>query len=263
MPTAIVLSDRMTFLATAGRHPTWGAALAGGRVEWPVFAAVLVVVGAGLLLRYGRRCLPNEPAILVVLWYINRFWTVFWYRLRRVGRCTVPAEGPVILTANHGSTADPLMLYATCPHRLMGFMIAREYAHLPLLHHFTDVVGCIPVKRDGQDSAATRAAIRRLREGRMLGIFIEGRIPKPGETEPPKHGVALLALRSGATVVPAHISGQVYRDGVAASFFARHRARVRYGPPVDLSDFTGRDRETLSRATEKILAAILELQTRA
>jgi 1-acyl-sn-glycerol-3-phosphate acyltransferase len=250
--------------ATIGRVLAQGGGTAGpSRREWLIVALLAIGATVLLLLRAGRRQFPEARADFGLLWFINRFWAVAWYRLRRVGSCTVPRTGPVILTANHGSTADPLLLYATCPHRLMGFLIAREYAHLPVLRYFTDVVRCIPVNRDGHDTAATRAAIRRLREGRMLGIFIEGRISQPGQPEPPKDGVALLALRSGARVVPAYISGLVYRDGVAASFFARHRARVRYGPPVDLSEFVGHDRETLRRATGKIQAAIGELREQA
>jgi len=263
MTIATTFSDIVPALLAFGP----GAAAEGsgthGRVDWLVLGVAVVVVGLAVATWFGRRRFPQERAVLGPLWYLTHLWAGLWYRARRVGSCTVPATGPVILTANHGSTPDPLMLYATCPHRIMGFMIAREYARLPVLHHLTDLVGCIPVKRDGRDTAATKAAIRRLREGRMLGIFIEGRIPKPGEIEPPKDGVALLALQSGATVVPAHISGLVYRDGVAASFFARHRARVRYGEPVDLSEFAARDRESLKRATDKIYSAILELKKQA
>ena len=258
MPTAITISDKLAAVAVAGWRVAFGT-VGGRRVEWLVFGAVVLAVGVAWMVGSGRRRFPRESAAFAVLWHLNRLWTALWYRLGRIGPCTVPAVGPVILTANHGSTADPLMLYATCPHRGMSFMIAREYAYLPVLRHIIGTVRCIPVKRDGHDTAATIAAIRRLREGRMLGIFIEGRIPKLGETELPKEGVALLALKTGATVVPAWISGLVYRDGVAASFFARHRARVRFGAPVDLSEFTGRDRDALKRATDKIHAAIQEL----
>ncbi|MCK4624661.1 MAG: 1-acyl-sn-glycerol-3-phosphate acyltransferase [Phycisphaerae bacterium] len=237
--------------------PVPAAALANA--VWLIFAVVAIVLGLTVVVWSGRRSFPGYPLVVYVLWCLNRFWAALWYRLQRVGPCTVPPSGPVILTANHGSTADPLMLYATCPRRIMGFMIAREYAHLPVLRHIFSGVRCIPVKRDSRDTAATRTAIRRLRAGEMLGIFIEGRISRPGETEPAKDGVALLALQTGATVVPAYISGLVYRDGVAASFFARHRARVRYGQPVDLSEFTSRDRETLKRATSKIHTAIQNL----
>jgi 1-acyl-sn-glycerol-3-phosphate acyltransferase len=233
------------------------------RPDLLIFGFVALAVGVVLAYRHAERRFPDDHPAFAMLWQLNRMWTVFWYRLRRVGPCTVPPDGPVILTANHGSTADPLMLYATCTTRSMGFLIAREFAHLPFLRVFTELVRCIPVRRDGHDTAATKAAIRRLRDGGMLGIFIEGRVPAPGESEPPKEGVAMLALRTGAIVVPAHISGQVYRDGVARGFFARHRARVRYGQPVDLSEFRGHDRITLSQATAKIDAAIGALKEQA
>ncbi|MCP4591934.1 MAG: 1-acyl-sn-glycerol-3-phosphate acyltransferase [bacterium] len=226
--------------------------------SWLVGALVLGGVLAWSA-RYARSRFPEQAWLFGVLWLLNRMWAVLWYRIRRIGPCTVPARGPVILTANHASTADPLMLYATCPHRSMSFLIAREYAHLPIVHHVTDSARCIPVKRDGQDTAAARQSMRRLLEGGMLGIFIEGRIPEPDQAQTPKDGVALLALMTGATVIPAYISGQVYRRGVAASLFARHRARVRYGPAVDLSKFHLRDRDARAQATAKIYEAILAL----
>jgi 1-acyl-sn-glycerol-3-phosphate acyltransferase len=206
---------------------------------------------------------PRTRPLILALWLINRLWTGLWYRLRRAGPCTVPAEGPVILTANHGCTADPLMLYATCRTRIMGYLIAREYSALPVLRYLTDAVGCIPVNRDGRDTAATKAAIRRLREGHMLGIFIEGRIAPPGSNTPPKDGVALLALQTGATVVPAYISGLVYHAGAARSFFAWHKVTVRYGPPVDLSDIRSKDREAAREATARIWSAIEALKEQA
>ena len=71
------------------------------------------------------------------------------------------------------------------------------------------------------------------------------------------------ALQTGATVVPAYISGLVYHHGAAHSFFARHHVRVRYGPPVDLSDIQGKDREAARAATARIWSAILELKHQA
>lgn len=205
---------------------------------------------------------PRPGYLVTAVWLLNRLWTGLWYGLRRVGPCTVPSVGPVILTANHGCTADPVMLYATCP-RLMSFMIAREFSALPFLRRLTEGVGCIPVNRDGRDTAATKAAIRRLREGHMLGIFIVGRIAPPGTDAPPKDGVALLALQTGATVVPAFISGVTYYESAVRSFFARHRVKVRYGPPVDLSDIQSKDREAAREATSRIWSAILALKEEA
>jgi 1-acyl-sn-glycerol-3-phosphate acyltransferase len=191
---------------------------------------------------------------------VNEFLCRFWYRWRRIGPCPVPRSGPVIIVANHTCPADPLMLCAGCTYRKISFLIAREYANFPVWRFFVRMIECIPVRRDGKDVAATRQALRRLRDGHALGIFIEGRITPPGHTPQLRDGAALLALRSGATVIPAHISGTIYHDGILASFLARHRVRIRFGAPVDLTDLAEkRDRGATAAATARIYARILAL----
>jgi 1-acyl-sn-glycerol-3-phosphate acyltransferase len=94
----------------------------------------------------------------------------------------------------------------------------------------------------------------------VVGIFIQGRISPADQPAEPKDGVALLALRSGATVIPAHISGTEYRESILGGFLARHRVLVRFGAPVDLSEFADRSgrasRGRLAAATRRIAAAI-------
>ncbi|NOX59453.1 MAG: MFS transporter [Planctomycetes bacterium] len=240
-----------------------------GIPQWPHLdqwcGAIAAVVGillmtagmASLVFRY-RSQLDSMP--LAMTRTFNELWCRFWYHHRCIGACTIPREGPVIVTSNHTAPPDPLMIYASCSFRRISFMTAREYMDFPVFKWFVRMVECIPVNRDGQDTAATREAMRRLKNGDALGIFIEGGIPDPGEVKEPKNGVALLALRTGAPVVPIHIAGNVFREGIAAGFFARHRAEVRYGNPVDLSEFSKKPtREELDAATKKIHNAILAL----
>ncbi|MCH7814526.1 MAG: 1-acyl-sn-glycerol-3-phosphate acyltransferase [Planctomycetes bacterium] len=209
--------------------------------------------------------LPPTPPYALGLRVALRFNAAlcrFWYGLRRIGPCTVPADGPVIIAANHHCTADPLMLTAACPSRAITYLIAREYAHTPIFGYFVRLLDCIQVRRDGRDLTATKTALRRLRQGYVLGIFIEGRITPPGETPVPKDGVALLALRSRATVIPAYIGGTLYRADVAAGFFARHRARVRFGNAVDLTGLTDRPgRAAVAEATRRIYERICALRS--
>ncbi len=139
-------------------------------------------------------------------------------------------------------------------------MIAREYHEMPLLNRVTRALDSIPVRRDGKDVSATKQALRQLRAGKSLGIFVEGRIMVPGSERELRDGVAMLALRSKAQVIPAHISGVRYKNSVLATFLTRHRVRVRYGRPVDLSEFTDpRDRQQIQAATQKIWSAIQAL----
>ena len=94
-----------------------------------------------------------------------------------------------------------------------------------------------------------------------MGIFIEGGIPDPGQTPQPKDGVAMMALKTGATVVPAYISGMKLHQTLLRGLFSRQNARVRLGAPVNLDEFRSGDasRDTIRAATAKIYAAVLAL----
>ena len=225
-----------------------GAAAVGG----------VLLAGAALYRRYDRGTYSLEVAVSKLLAVLI---CRLWYGLRRVGDGTIPPDGPVIVAANHTCSIDPVLLTALCPRRYIGFLIAREYSNIPIIRYWVKMVECIPVNRDGLDAPAARAAMRHLRAGKVLGIFPEGRILPPGEAADPKEGVAMLALRTGARVIPAYISGTRYADSIYASIFLPHRARVAFGPPVDLSRYlpTRRERETVAAAAEAIMQAIRAL----
>ena len=185
-------------------------------------------------------------------------------RVRRDGRCTVPLTGPVIVAANHNCSLDPLLLISTSPNRYPSFMVAREYLEFPVFGRLIRMIGCIPVNRTGVDTASVKAALRHLGAGGIIGLFPQGRIHHPDEIGEIHEGVGMLALRGGATVIPAHISGTHYSDNVMAPFFRLARAVVRYGPPVDLSPWHGRekDRDAYREAALHIMEQIESLKAR-
>lgn len=190
-----------------------------------------------------------------------------WYGLKRIGYCTIPRTGPVIVASNHGSYIDPLLIHSACSYRTIGFMIAAEYENVPVVKHFIRIARCIPVRRGQKDIAATKMAISRLRDGDVVGVFIEGGIRPADEPDYLMNGVALLALRTGATVIPAHISGTYHSKSILKVVTRRQQARVVFGQPVDLSEFAEevdghrrRRQEMLDAATQKIFAAINALE---
>ncbi len=258
-----------------------------------VFGVKDVVTIGGVLLATGWLGIPHwqnidryVPVILIavgMVLFITGVWIIrtrlrrgrfrpaveFWRnlaefhnrlvaRVRRHGPCTIPATGPVILAANHGCSLDPLLLISTSPNRYPSFMVAREYMRVPLFGRIIKLIECIPVNRTGVDTASIKAALRHLADGRVLGIFPQGRIQRPDEPRELQEGVALLALRGGATVIPAHISGAHHSDSVVTPFLRPHRAVVRYGPPVDLSPWQGRekDRTAYREVAEHIMERI-------
>ncbi|MEK6799130.1 MAG: MFS transporter [Planctomycetota bacterium] len=230
-------------------------------VGWILLGVALLALSAAVLTFVIRLRRGRLAPLLELVEHLNEFVARLVWGLRRVGRCGVPRTGPVIVTANHRSSPDPLLICAAAPYRSISFLIAAEYATWPVIRWLVRLVECIPVRRGTRDTSSTKAALRHLAEGKAMGVFIEGGIIPPGRPRTPKDGVALLALRSGAPVVPAYISGTKYRDGVVAGLLARHRARVRFGPPVDLGEFRRAEpsRANTRAATRRIYEAILAL----
>lgn len=230
-------------------------------VGWILMLVAIIMAVAGYVTLHIRLQRGPHDARVNFAENLNAFLCVFWYRLQRIGRATVPRTGPVILTANHVSSTDPMLICASMQYRLVSFLVAREYSDLPIVRYFIRMLECIPVRRGTRETSATKEALRRLRDGNAVGIFIEGGFVRPGDPPRPKDGVAMLALRTGAPVVPAYISGMDYYDSIARGLLSRHQSRVRFGPPVDLSEFEGaeHDRETVHAATEKIFDAIMAL----
>jgi len=225
--------------------------------------AVLAIVGGVVTIRTRVRRSVHD-AKLLFLEHLNDFLMRILYRFERIGPSTVPRHGPVIVASNHRCSLDPWILCAGAPYRRISFLIAAEYAYWPIVRYYVKAIEGIPVRRGSRETGATKQALRRLQAGRALGVFIEGGILPPGEPRRPMDGAAVLALKTGATVIPAYISGMRYRDGLIAGLLTRHRARVRFGRPVDLSEFAGRsrDRAQIRAATQKIYAAIQALAPR-
>ncbi|MFQ5502052.1 MAG: MFS transporter [Phycisphaerae bacterium] len=232
------------------------------------FVPLILVLVAVMLLTGGTiatvvRLRRGRFGPMLTFWKnFSDFYCRFWFRTRRDGSCTIPAVGPAIVAANHNSTLDPFVLVSASPNRVMGYMIAKEYTRIPVLRSIVRSIECIPVNRSGVDTASVKAALRYLKAGKLLGIFPQGRVQDPAEPVEVREGIGMLALRSGAPVIPAYISGIQYSDAVFSPFIRRHRAVVRYGKPVDLSRWIGRekDRKAYREVAEHIVECILTLK---
>ncbi|WP_426453538.1 lysophospholipid acyltransferase family protein [Paenibacillus sp. S-38] len=166
------------------------------------------------------------------------------FRLRAEGMENIPRSGPVILCANHTSNGDPPLL-GCLMERKVHYMAKAELFEVPVLSYILPRIAAFPVKRGGVSKESIRLSLDLLKEGNVLGIFPEGTRSNAGGMG--KKGAASLALKSGATVIPAAIVGgyKVFRP-----------MKVVYGPPVDLSEFAGSGSEGLEQATEKIMTTI-------
>lgn len=150
---------------------------------------------------------------------------------RRVtGAEHVPASGAVILASNHLSSLDPPVV-GTAVWRPCAYMAKEELFHNRWFAAFIRRLYAFPVKRGAGDRAALKKALDLLAAGWAVVLFPEGTRSETGALGEPELGVAMLAYRSGAPVVPVYVrgTGQVLpkQGGIRPGPIS-----VRYGPPL-------------------------------
>jgi 1-acyl-sn-glycerol-3-phosphate acyltransferase len=208
---------------------------------------------------------PRDSLGIASLRLLNDLYTGLWHGVRwepPPPASPIPIDGPVIVVANHRSAADPMVLAAST-RRLVRFLMAREYYQVFGLEWLFRLAGEIPVNRDGSDLGATKTALKVLRDGGVIGIFPQGGIREEGfqEEADGKAGVALLALRTGAQVVPAFISGTPIRESVFLTMLIPSRSRIRFGAPLRFAPAGKKvTREEIDDAARAILEAVASLR---
>jgi 1-acyl-sn-glycerol-3-phosphate acyltransferase len=127
------------------------------------------------------------------------------FRYRVIGAEKIPRTGGLLVVANHISNLDPPLLGVAVP-RPISYMAKKELFAMPILKQLLPHLNAFPVDRQAGGTAALRASLRMLKEGRCVGIFPEGGRNVTGTNEE-KGGAAFLAAASGVPVIPAAIVG--------------------------------------------------------
>ncbi|MBA4181432.1 MAG: 1-acyl-sn-glycerol-3-phosphate acyltransferase [Anaerolinea sp.] len=181
-----------------------------------------------------------------VLWVLGR-WTV-------TGRERVPLEGALIVVSNHLNNADPPILAAALAKRRVRFMAKIELFKYPF-GVVPRLYGAFPVRRFEADMAALLAAERILKRGGVLGMFPEGTRSRTGYIGKPHPGTALIALRSGATVLPCAIVG-TEQLGNPLNVLRKPRISVHIGKPFAIEAVRRPTEGQVSELTDRIFSEI-------
>lgn len=115
----------------------------------------------------------------------------------------VPREGPLIVASNHSQYPDPVLVCMAVPRR-MQWMAKKQLFVFPYRKLF-EFIGSYPVDREGGGRAAIRASLAFLAEEWAIGIFPEGTHHGAEESREAKTGAVVLAVRSGAPVLPVYV----------------------------------------------------------
>lgn len=164
---------------------------------------------------------------------MNRFYMTFHaifkpvfsllYPVTISGLENLPEDRPVVFCANHASALDPILFCLALPRkRPMRMMAKKELMTVPVLGWFLTKLGGFGVDRGNADLTAVKTAIKAIKEGKSLLVFPEGtRVEYEGEVQA-KGGVVMIALRTGAMLLPAFV------DGKKRLF---RRSRIIFGEP--------------------------------
>ena len=124
------------------------------------------------------------------------------FRLKIIGSENIPKEkGRLILACNHISFADPAVLISCFPYSI-HFIAKSELFENPVIAFFLSNLNAFPVRRGLSDRDAIKYACDILGKDKILGIFPEGRRVRSAVPEKAKRGVAFIARRTGADVLP-------------------------------------------------------------
>lgn len=187
--------------------------------------------------------------------------TCFWmlFRLRVEGREHEPRSGPVLAVCNHVSAVDP-PIAGVALRRRARFMAKEELLRVPVLGALLRALGVFPVRRGEPDRQSIRVALEALEGGDLLLMFPEGTRSADGRLRVAEPGAALLALRTGAPVLPMAVIG-THRVMPKGARIPRPRpVVVRMGPPISVPREEGRlDRTVLEAWGQRFMTAIAAL----
>jgi 1-acyl-sn-glycerol-3-phosphate acyltransferase len=156
------------------------------------------------------------------------------FGLRSRGAEHVPAKGPVLLVANHVSFLDPPLVGGAAP-RPLTFLAKAELFRVPLFGGLIRRLNAQPLRREGGDAGALRAALRVLKRGGALLVFPEGTRGEGDILGPAKPGAGMLAVLGGAPVIPVYVSGSGRAWPRGRRFPRRANVTVTFGSPLSLA----------------------------
>jgi len=181
----------------------------------------------------------------------------------------LPAEGPFIVSPNHHSEIDPVVMGVAVWRlgRTPRFLAKASLFRIPVLGGYLKALGQIPVERSGSSTTgALDAAHQLIERGQGVIVYPEGTLTREPDLWPMrgKTGAVRMALEAGIPLYPAaHWGTQdlMARYGKSVRLWPRPKITVAVGPALDLSDFEGKPvtREMLELATDRLMHAIQDL----
>lgn len=174
------------------------------------------------------------------------------FRIKVKGLENIEETDKIIVCANHKSLLDPIFLAISLPQRIY-FMAKKELFDKPFVGGFLKALGAFPVDRFGRDLKALRASVALVNEEKILGIFPEGTRVKEAKRENVKDGVAFIALKAKADIMPVEI---------ISTYKPFRKSEILIKKPIAVSEFASlKNKEAMKKMTDRVYDKIYEHHT--
>lgn len=174
------------------------------------------------------------------------------FRINIEGLENIDENDKIIVCANHKSLLDPIFLAIALP-RDLYFMAKKELFDVPILKSALKFLGAFPVDRFGRDLKALRYSVSLLKDSKTLGIFPEGTRVDESKRENVKDGVAFIAIKSDADIVPVEI---------VSSYKPFKKTNILVKQPISVNDFKSmKNKDAMKLMTDKVYEKIYENHT--
>jgi 1-acyl-sn-glycerol-3-phosphate acyltransferase len=208
-----------------------------------------------------REWRPHPRAGHTFLYHLTgralRLFFRIYGRWQIVGQENVPREGAILLVANHASYLDPPILGASLYQvRRVWFLAKSELWQNPALAFFLSHVMARPIQRHSADRATLKQVLEWLAQGEAVAMFPEGERTRTGHLNPAQPGIALLAQKSGAPVVPVALLGSYAMLPVHRKSLRRVPLKVVFGATMTFGP-----KATREEVTATIMQTIAALMT--
>ena len=190
--------------------------------------------------------------------FLTRVLLFLFTRWRLTGKENIPGQGPLLIVVNHLNLADPPIIGVSVNRKAI-FMAKEELFRSRFTGYIVRNFGAFPIRRGGLNKEALRKAEQLLAQGMALIMFPEGQRSKGTQLESAFSGSMLLAVRSGAPILPIGIAGTEKIKGFAW-LFRRPQITVNIGYPFYLPSVNSKlSRVELAEFTHSVMEHIAEL----
>ncbi len=183
-----------------------------------LFGAFVLQAGGTIPQLFLAAAVLNAAVALYIYLLVPEFLMRFlaWmlihsiYRLRKTGLENIPEQGPALLTCNHVSFVDAVVILAGSP-RPIRFVMDHKIFRIPILSFVFRTAKAIPIAPYKENPAMLEAAYaevsRALADGDLIAIFPEGSITRDGELGPFKKGIKQIVDANPVPVIPMALRG--------------------------------------------------------